>query len=164
MARPLTALLTVALLIGTDAGAQSSRAPLQGVWRVVEVRIMGPNARTVTTHPEPNLTILTAGYYSRAELHADGPRSAPADVARASADELRAAWGPFVGEAGTYELADGHLMTMRPVVAKNPAAMAPGSFKTYSYTLAADTLWVTAERDQNGAVANPVRVKAVRVE
>ena len=85
-------------------------------------------------------------------------------MTKASADELRAAWGPFVGEAGTYDLTDGNLITMRPIVAKDPAATALESFTTYSYKLAGDTLWVTAERNQNGPVANPVTVKAVRAE
>ena len=53
---------------------------------------------------------------------------------------------------------------MRPIAAKNPAAMAPGAFITYSYKLDGDTLWVTQQRNQNGPFANPVTVKAVRVE
>ena len=60
-------------------------------------------------------------------------------MAHASADELRAAWGPFVGEAGTYEVTSGSVITMRPLAAKNPAAMVPGAFITYSYKLEGDT-------------------------
>jgi hypothetical protein len=76
---------------------------------------------------------------------------------------LRSTWGPFAAEAGTYEIA-GNLITMRPVAAKNPAAMVPGAFSTWSYKLAGDTLWVTAQRNQNGPSVNPVTVKSVRVE
>jgi hypothetical protein len=72
-------------------------------------------------------------------------------------------WGSFVGEAGTYEVTDGNLITMRPIVAKNPAVMRPGSVITYSYKLDGDTMWVTQQRNQNGPFANPVTVKAVRV-
>ena len=86
-----------------------------------------------------------------------------ADVTKATADELRAAWGPFYAEAGTYEVS-GNLITLRPVAAKNPAAMTPGAFTTWSYRLDGSTLWVTAERNQNGPIANPVTVKSVRVE
>ena len=86
-----------------------------------------------------------------------------ADVTKATADELRAAWGPFAAEAGTYEIT-GNLITMRPVAAKNPAAMAPGAFTTWSYRLEGNTLWVTAERNQKGPIANPVTVKCVRAE
>jgi hypothetical protein len=84
-------------------------------------------------------------------------------VTKATADELRAAWGPFAAEAGTYEIT-GNLITMRPVAAKNPAAMAPGAFTTWSYRLEGKTLWVTAERNQKGPIANPVTVKCVRAE
>ena len=91
------------------------------------------------------------------------PRPTPADIAKASADELRAVWGPFVGEAGTYEISSGNVITMRPIVAKNPAAMKPGAFTTWSYRLEGNTLWVTAKANQNGPV-DPVTVKAVRVE
>ena len=61
-------------------------------------------------------------------------------------------WGPFVGEAGTYEITGGNLITMRPIAAKNPAAMAPGAFIAYSYKLDGDTLWVTQQRNQNGPI------------
>jgi hypothetical protein len=86
-----------------------------------------------------------------------------ADATKATADELRAVWGPFYAEAGPYEIA-GNRITLRPVAAKNPAAMAPGAFTTWSFRLEGNTLWVTAERNQNGPIPNPVTVKSVRVE
>ena len=85
-----------------------------------------------------------------------------ANVAAASADELRDVWGPVVAEAGTFELTDNRI-TLRPIVAKNPAAMKPGAFTTWSYRLEGDTLWVTAVANQNGPV-EPVTIKAARVE
>jgi hypothetical protein len=158
-------LFSVALLTGGNVAGQSSRRSLQGVWQAVEVTVRGPGARIITIpEPRPNLIIVTARHYSRVEVHADGPRPVPADVTKASADELRAVWGPFIGEAGTYETTDGNVLTMRPVAAKNPAVMAPGAFITYSYKLDGDTLWVTVQKDQNGPIVNPVTVKAVRVE
>jgi hypothetical protein len=158
------ALFSVALLTGTDVAGQSKRGSLQGVWQVVEVTMTGPAARTITIpEPRPNLTIFTARHYCRVEVQAEGPRPVPADVTKASADELRAMWGPFYGEAGTYEVT-GNLITMRPIASKNPAAMASGASVTYSYTLNGDTLSATALKNQNGAVPNPVTIKAVRVE
>jgi hypothetical protein len=161
--RLLFVLLSVGLLANHDVAAQSKRGSVQGVWRTVEVTMTGPAARTIS-QLQPNLTIITARHYSRLNVDAEGPRPILEDVTKASADELRAVWGPFVGEAGTYDLTGGNLITMRPIVAKNPAAMAAGSFSTYSYKLDGDTIWVTAERNQNGPVANPVTVKAIRVE
>jgi hypothetical protein len=162
--RLLVVLFSVALLTSADLAGQSKRESIQGVWQVVEVTVMGPGAHTITIpEPRPNLTIITAKYYSRVEVHAER-RPTPADVTKASADELRAAWGPFVGEAGTYDVTDGNVITMRPIAAKNPAVMGPGSFITYSYKLDGDTIWVTQQRNENGPFANPVTVKAVRVE
>ena len=87
-----------------------------------------------------------------------------ADVAKASADELRAAWGPFVSEAGTYELTPGGTITMRPVAAKNPAVMGAGVFITYAYKLDGDTLILTQQRNQNGSFGSPFTLKLARIE
>jgi len=155
--------LAVALLTSQGIAAQSKRGSIQGVWRTVEVTMRGPAARTITQIP-PNLTILTARYYSRINIDAEGPRPIVADVTKASADELRAVWGPFVGEAGTYEVITGNLITMRPIAAKNPAVMGPGVFITYTYELDGDTIRVTQQRNEHGPFANPVTIKAVRIE
>ncbi len=161
----LVVLFGVALLTGAAVAGQSKRGSLEGVWQAVEVNLTGPGARTITIpEPRPNLTIVTAKHYSRVEVHSQGPRPIPADVANASADELRAVWGPFVGEAGTYEVTGENVITMRPIAAKNPAAMVPGAFITYTFKRDGDTMWVTQQRNQNGPFANPATIKVVRVE
>jgi hypothetical protein len=152
-----------ALVAGTAAG-QSKPASIQGVWQAVEVSLPGPIPRTISVpEPRPNLTIITARHYSRVQVDSEMPRPIPADITKASADELRAVWGSFVGEAGRYEISEGNVITMRPMVAKNPAAMKPGAFTTWSYKLEGDTIWVTARTNQNGPV-EPVTVKAIRLE
>jgi hypothetical protein len=162
--RLLLVLFSVGFLTGASVEAQTRTGSIQGVWQVVEVRMSGPNPSTIPiAEPRPNLTIITARHYSRVQVEAEGPRPVIADAAKASADELRATWGPFVGEAGTYEI-KGNLITMRPIAARNPAAMMHGAFTTWSFKLTGDTLLVTAEGNQNGPVTNPVTVKAVRVE
>ena len=164
MTKLLFGVLTVGLLAGQGIAGQSKRESIQGVWQVVEVTITGPGARTIAIpEPRPNLTIITGKHYSRVEDQSERPRPIPTDVTKANADELRAVWGPFVGEAGTYEVTDNRL-TMRPIAAKNPAVMGSGVFITYSYKLDGDTMWVTQQRNQNGPFANPVTVKVVRVE
>jgi len=158
------ALIVAGLLVSHAIAGQATSPSIQGVWQAVEVTIPGPTSRTITIpEPRPNLTVVTARYYSRVQVEAEGPRPVIADVAKATADELRAAWGPFAAEAGTYEVT-GDLITMRPLAAKNVALMSPGAFTTWSYRLEGSTLWVTAERNQNGPIANPVTVKSVRVE
>jgi hypothetical protein len=158
------AALGVALIVGDGTAAQSTRPSIQGVWKVVEATITGPSARTIAFTDRPNLTLITARHYSRVEVQADGPRPVLADVAKATADELRAVWGPFVGEAGTYEVTPGGVVTMRPIASKNPAVMGPGVFITYAYKLDGDTLSLTQQRNQNGPFPNPFTLKLVRVE
>ncbi len=164
MKRLLIAALALVALTGPPIAAQSSRGSIEGVWRIVEATITGPNARTLAFADMPNLTIITAKHYSRVEVQAERPRPVLADVAKATADELRAAWGPFVAEAGTYEMSADHLVTMRPIASKNPAVMGAGVFITYSYKLDGDTLSLTQERNQKGPIANPFTIKLVRVE
>jgi hypothetical protein len=161
--RLLFAALSAGLLTSQGTAAQSTRESIQGVWRVVEATITGPGARTIAFAERPNLTIITARHYSRVEVQADGPRPI-LDMAKASADELRAVWGPFVSEAGTYEVTPGSVITMRPIASKNPAVMGPGVFIAYSYKLDGDTLSLTQQRNQNGPFANPFTLKLVRVE
>jgi len=162
--RLLLATLSVALLAGQNTPAQTNRESIQGVWRAVEATITGPAARTISFAERPNLTFITASHYSRVELQGDGPRPIVADVAKATADELRAMWGPVVAEAGSYELTPGGSITMRPIASKNPAVMGPGVFITYSYKVDGDTLSLAQQRNQNGPFANPFTLKLVRVE
>ena len=164
MQRFLLWALGITVFAGQSAMSQSSRPSIQGVWRVVEATITGPSARTISFADRPNLTIITDKHYSRVEVQADGPRPILSDVAKASADELRAVWGPFVAEAGTYEVTPDDLITMRPIASKNPAVMGPGVFIAYIYKLDGDVLSLTQQRNQNGPFTNPFSLKLVRVE
>ena len=147
------------------SAGQSKQESLQGVWQTAEVTLSGPDARTIAIpEPRPNLIIFTARHYSRVEVQAERSRPVLADTTKASADELRAVWGPFVGEAGTYELTGTNEITMRPIAAKNPAVMLHGAFITYSFRIVGDTMWVTQQRSQNGPFSNPATIRAVRVE
>ena len=164
MQRWLFAVLGLGLLTSQGPAAQSTSQSIQGVWRIVEATVTGPGARTISFAERPNLTIITGKHYSRVEVQADGPRPILADVAKATADELRAVWGPVVSEAGIYEVTSGGLVTMRPIASKNPAVMGPSVFITYSYKLDGNTLWLAQQRNQNGPFANPFTLRLVRVE
>jgi hypothetical protein len=144
-----------------SAATTSNSGSIQGTWKTVEVTLPGPSGRVIT-NLQPNLVVVTPRHYSRVEDHAERPRPVLEDASRATADELRSAWGPFVAEAGTYEL-NGNVITMRPIVAKNPAAMARGAFSAYSYQLIGDTLLLIQQRTDKGP-ADPVRIKAIRIE
>lgn len=156
------------LLISTFALAmvaavgQSKSASLQGAWQAVEVTMTGPGARTIT-NLRPTLTVVSGKHYARVEDQAETPRPILADISKASADELRATWGPFVGEAGTYELT-GETLTTRPLVSKNPAAMVTGTFIIYTCKFDGNFVTLTQQRNQSGPIANPWTIKLVRVE
>ena len=154
--------VTAAGALSGAAVGSSRTASLEGVWQAVEVTTTGPGARTIRQVP-PNLSIITEKHYSHIEIHSDAPRPVLADMSKASADELRQVWGPFMAEAGNYELARG-TFTTRAVVAKNPSTMSRGSFTTYGYRLAGDTLWLTTQRNERGQSPNPSTIKLVRVE
>lgn len=163
MCRILNSILAVTAAGGLSGAAIALRAPsIDGVWQAVEVTTSGPGARTIKPL-QPNLSIITAKHYSHIDIHADGPRPVLSDAENASADDLRRAWGPVVAEAGTYELSSESFVT-RPVVSKNPAAMTAGSFTSYAFRVAGDSLWLTPQRDSRGAVKNPPTIKLVRVE
>lgn len=161
----MKSLLIVSLgaLLTFGGAAQSTRGSIAGVWQTVEITLTGPARTIAIPEPRPNLMIMTARHYSRVEDQAGKPRPILQDPAKATADELRAVWGPFVGEAGTYEVS-GDVITMRPIAAKNPAVMGPGVFIAYTFKLEGNTIWLTQQRNQAGAFPNPFTIKAVRVE
>jgi hypothetical protein len=137
-------------------------ATFQGVWRTVEVVVPGPPLRTFRS--AATLAIFHGRHYSRVELHTEQPRPQLADPAKASADELRAVWGPFVAEAGTFELRGDNTITMRATVAKNPAAMVEGASSVYTYRHEGDLLLLTQVRTPAGPSPNPVTVTLRRIE
>lgn len=166
MNKKLPALLLTAVTLTSltvlGAATRPRATSIQGVWRTVEVRLPGPVARTI--HSPSSLGIITAKYYSRVEVHGQQPRPALPDTMSPTAEQLRATWGPFFAEAGTYELSRPNVLTMRPLIAKNPAVMNSGFFATYTYRVAGDTLWLTEQRNSRGPIAKPATVELVRVE
>jgi len=164
------AVVSAALTAVVALNANDSRGAFEGVWRTVEVVVQGPTPQTF--RPGATLAIFHGRHYSRVEVHAEGTRPPLREPATASADELRAVWGPFIGEAGTFELSGKDVVTMQAMVAKNPAAMTYGATSTYSYQRNGDTMTLTQVRSHSGPstslragpAAAPVTIKLVRVE
>ena len=159
-----SSVLGLALVAGISVTpfAQEPNAALQGVWRTVEVVVPGAPARTF--RPTATLAIFHGRHYSRVEEHAEQPRPFLADQASASADQLRAVWGPFVAEAGTFELSGNNTITMQASVAKNPAAMKPGAQSVFTYRREGDFLILTQLRTPAGPSPDPITIKLTRVE
>lgn len=137
----------------------------QGVWRTVEVVMPGAQgASTRMLKPGATLAIFHGRHYSRVEVHTDQPRSPLANASTASADDIRAVWGPFVGEAGTFEIGANNTITMQATVAKNPADMTTGATSAYTYKHDGAMLVLTQLRTPAGATKYPITVKLARVE
>jgi hypothetical protein len=148
----------VAVLSLPRSAAAQSTSSLEGAWRVDA--LIGPGAR-VLEDPQPGLLLFTGRYYSYTFVTSEGPR-APLPTGPATPEVLIEAWNPFTANAGTFETR-GDVMTRRPLVAKSPAAMAPGAFNEYTFRMAADTMWVTPTRTESGEVRAATTVRYLRV-
>jgi hypothetical protein len=155
--------LIVAVVAGRSAApsAAEPNAAVQGVWRTLEVAVPGAGR---TFKPEATLAIFHGRHYSRVEVHAEQPRPLLGNPAEASADQLRAVWGPFVAEAGTFEVSGSDVITLRTAIAKNPSAMRDGASSVYKYRREGDTLTLTEVRTPAGPSAQPITVTLTRVE
>ena len=164
--RPLIGVLVAITLVGhgTAAGTQSAGASLQGAWQTVKISIAGASPRELTVvQPSAYLTIFTAKHYSRTEIQSDAPRPLLPDASKATADELRAVWGPVVAEAGTYDVS-GDTLTLHPQASKSPAAMAPGAFIVCTFKFDGATLTIAQQRNQAGPYPSPVTFTLKRIE
>jgi hypothetical protein len=135
----------VAVLIGTSvlAATRSSvmtaaESPLQGAWQV-----------TNAAGGMAGIFIFSGKHYSM--MAAGTERPDITDLSKATADDLRALYGPMVGNAGVYEIA-GNQVTIRPVVAKIPVVMKPGAYEVYEFTIENNTLTLTQRRNVRGPV------------
>jgi hypothetical protein len=156
-------LVAITLVSGAAVAArQSSSASLVGVWRVAEVTYTGPNARKLT-NPQPSMRIFTQRHYSFNDVTSDTPRGElPQAPTQPTDKQLADAFGPFIGQAGTYEVR-GNELTTRPVVAKNPNGMRGGVFNTFTFVLEGQTLTLTPKATQNGPIANPTTLKLAKI-
>jgi len=141
-------------LLPTHARILSAAAdnPLEGVWQVIDVG--GQPAAGVYLHRKA-LQHHVRDYGSTAQVD---------DTSKATADELRAMWGPIAANAGTYDVS-GNLVTIRPIVAKIPVVMKPGANEVYAFGVEGNTLSFTQQRNARGVtVQNAATTRLMRVE
>ncbi|MGD2045700.1 MAG: hypothetical protein PVF90_09535 [Gemmatimonadota bacterium] len=156
MRKAALAVVVSVLSIPVGIEAQAPVPELEGAWLITE---MAAGDQTLTS-PQPGLLLFTGRYYSYTLVTGSEPRR-PIPPGVASAPDLLRAWNPFSANAGTYEIS-GDSMIRYPIVAKNPATMAPGTYNEYTFRLSADTLWVTTVGTETGPARNPTTVKYVR--
>ena len=139
------------LLTGAFLPALAADSPLVGAWQLDSQ----PAAQA-------GLYLFTPTRYSMVLAAMDRPDIA--DMSKATADELRAVWGPLLANAGTYELS-GDLITIHPLVAKIPIVMKPGANEVYRFRIEGKTLTLVQVRNARGATPSSApTLKFVRVE
>jgi len=132
--------------------SSASNGPLEGAWQVMDVGGM----------PVAGLYIFTGAHYSMMFATKDRPQID--DTNKATADELRAMWGPMAANAGTYEVS-GNLVTIKPTVAKIPIVMKEGANEVYAFRIEGNILSFTQQRNARGvAVQNANTIRLMRVE
>ena len=146
------------MVIVQSAAAQGK---LEGVWKVTEVSMSGPDAFK-ETNPQPSLFVFTKKHFSTSSITADKPRPVQPTDKATDAQKL-AAWEGFDAEAGTYEIKGTNLI-MQGVVAKDPEDMQPGKPHIYDFKIEGNTLSLTVKVNQDGPLPNPMNFKLVRVE
>jgi hypothetical protein len=149
----VASLASLALVV--TLSAQSKGGSLQGTWQVTEVTTTGPNAATVKS-PQPGMYLFTAKHYAILTNQGDKPRPeiANASQATATADELRAAWGPLTANAGTYEFS-GDTLTLKTTIAKSQGNAKAGNWRTFSVKMNGKSLTLVSKANNTGPVANP---------
>ena len=128
-----------------------SDSPLVGAWQIDP----GQSGQAA-------LYLFTPTRYSVVLAATDRPDIA--DMRKATADELRAVWGPLVANAGTYEVS-GDLITIHPLVAKIPVVMKPDANEVYRFRIEGKTLTLRQGRNALGvAVDSASTFKFVRAK
>jgi len=147
-----------------------SKPSIQGVWRVVEVTITNPAPargwqKGTHTDVQPGMLFFAGRHYSIITDVGTKPRpTTPVKVqGKPTLEETLERWGPFVANAGTYELS-GTTLTMRAMVAKNPAIQGEKDGVRFTIKLDGNNLWLTQLENASGKIANPTTAKYERLE
>jgi hypothetical protein len=138
------------LLAGAFVTAFAADTPLVGAWQLDSEQ-----------SSQVALYLFTPTHYSMVLAATDRPDIA--DTSKATADELRALWGPLVANAGTYEIS-GDLITIHPLVAKIPVVMKPGANEVYRFRIEGKTLTLRQVRNARSVAVDSATFKFVRVE
>jgi hypothetical protein len=104
--------------------------------------------------------MFTSTHYSMVAANTDRPDTS--DASKATADELRAMWGPMLptrvrtnSRGSPYHPADR---------GQDPVVMKPGAYEVYRFRVEGDTLSLTQVRNVRGPVERGSTTKLVRVE
>jgi hypothetical protein len=163
MNRTVLGLVLGFALVASNASrvtAQSGSAGLQGAWTIQEITT--PQPSTPPRNKPTGLIQFSGRHYSTVAIN-DGMRPALPEggAAKATADQLRATWGPVVANAGTFTVS-GNIIRQTTVIAKAPVVA--GNFAEWSFTLTGDNLVMTQVRNQSGPAENPITLRLKRTK
>ena len=154
----------LAIVIGAAGwvNAQSKPSPLEGAWSIQQITFAKPPANPPN---KPTGLLLFVGNHYSSQFVADSsrPNFGEGGAAKATADQLRAIWGPLTSNGGTFTVS-GNTIRYVATVAKNPNVMAAGNWFEDTFTLNGDTLVLTSARSNTGAIANPSTVRLTRAK
>jgi hypothetical protein len=146
-----TTIATVVILAATASAAFAADSPLAGAWQFDSGQ-----------QGQAGLYLFTQTKYSMMIASTDRPDIA--DTSKATADELRALWGPLLANAGSYEIS-GDLITIHPLVAKIPVVMKSGATEVYRFHIEGKRLTLKQVRNARGvAVEQASTFQFIRVE
>jgi len=138
------------LLAAASNIAFAADSPLVGAWQL-----------DAGKSGQAGLYLFTPTRYSMTLAGTDRP---DIDMSKATADELRAVWGPLLANAGSYEVS-GDQITIHPLVAKFPVVMKAGATEIYRFRIEGSTLTLKQVRNARGvSVDSAPTFKFVRVE
>ena len=150
-----------ALVVLVAVQSAAAQGKIEGVWKITEASMSGPNAYK-DSNPQPNLVIYTKKHFSSTLVTSDKPRP-DQPLEKATDAQKAAAWDPFIAAAGTYEL-KGTTFTGHNLVSKDPEDMKPGNFSTWECKIEKNTFTCTLKATEAGPLANPITIKAIRLE
>ena len=146
-----TRIIALILFAGVSVSTFAADSPLVGAWQLDSAQ-----------SAQAALYLFTPTHYSMVLAATNRPDIA--DTSKATADELRAIWGPLLANAGTYEVS-GDLITIHPLVAKIPVVMKVGANEVYRLRIEGKTLTRRQVRNARGVTVDfAPTFKFLRVE
>ncbi len=170
--RTLVLAFAMSLAASVQLYAQA-KSPVEGVWKVAEVQVIGGANPGTNATPQPGFYIFTRGHYSIVTINADKPRTVIAQgqgrgrgrgqtpLSDADKIALYDHWGPVTANSGTYTI-QGNVVTTKPLVAKNEGAM-QGTPQGREFKIEGSTLWLTT-KPAAGQTGAETRTKLTRLE
>ena len=150
------------LLVGgrfVFVSAQSGASGLEGAWTLQQVS----NAKPVNNPMQKpvGLMVFSGRHYSIVFADASRADFGQGGAVTATADQLRAAWGPVTANTGTFTVT-GNTVRLVRVAAKAPNAMAAGNFQEFTFTRSGEGLVLTQTQSNNGPAPNPQTLRFTR--